>query len=197
MPCCSRNVPAPTTTRVAGVTAAGAALTRRGSVEASPTGSVLTGNTVDFRLRLRPRMCARTGRDHTGGARVPQRRVQGNHPYGVTHRECVHAGVRTHAVGRSAHTQRQGRASLSAARAGANVLVAMKHEAPTANVAKTHPRRTPAMETRIPEAKLGPVHGGRRRTVARPRLFESLSSAVATRRLTLLAAPPERARRRS
>ena len=46
------------------------------------------------------------------------------------------------------------------------------------------------METRIPEAKLGPVHGGRRRTVARPRLFESLSSAVATRRLTLLAAPP-------
>ncbi len=66
----------------------------------------------------------------------------------------------------------------------------MKHEAPTANVAKTHPRRAPTLETRIPVAKLGPVHGGRRRTVARPRLFESLSSAVATRRLTLLAAPP-------
>ena len=55
MPCRSRNVPAPTTTRVAGVTVAGAALTRRGSGEASPTGSVLAGNTVDFRLRLRPR----------------------------------------------------------------------------------------------------------------------------------------------
>lgn len=42
----------------------------------------------------------------------------------------------------------------------------------------------------IPEAKIEPIRSGRRRIVARPRLFESLSSAVASRRLTLIAAPP-------
>ena len=58
-------------------------------------------------------------------------------------------------------------------------------------MAKTRPVQARSAGTRpIPEAKLGPVRGGRRRTVARPRLFESLSSAVATRRLTLVAAPP-------
>jgi LuxR family transcriptional regulator, maltose regulon positive regulatory protein len=41
----------------------------------------------------------------------------------------------------------------------------------------------------IPEGKLEPVPSGRRRVVARPRLLESLSSAVASRRLTLVAAP--------
>src|SRR3954469_13409925 len=42
----------------------------------------------------------------------------------------------------------------------------------------------------IPEARIEPIRSGRRRIVARPRLFESLSSAVASRRLTLVAAPP-------
>ncbi|HET6172774.1 MAG TPA: LuxR C-terminal-related transcriptional regulator [Gaiellales bacterium] len=42
----------------------------------------------------------------------------------------------------------------------------------------------------IPEAKIEPIREGRRRVVARARLFESLSAAVASHRLSLLAAPP-------
>ena len=42
----------------------------------------------------------------------------------------------------------------------------------------------------IPDAKLAPLHTGRRRIVLRGRLFESLSAAVDSRRLTLIAAPP-------
>jgi LuxR family maltose regulon positive regulatory protein len=42
----------------------------------------------------------------------------------------------------------------------------------------------------IPAAKLEPARGGRRRIVPRSRLFESLSAAVDSRRLTLVAAPP-------
>ena len=65
----------------------------------------------------------------------------------------------------------------------------MKDGPPSADATGTRPGRVP-VQACIPEAKLAPVRGGRRRTVARTRLFESLSSAVATRRLTLLAAPP-------
>jgi len=65
----------------------------------------------------------------------------------------------------------------------------MKEGPPSADATGTRPGRVP-VQACIPEAKLAPVRGGRRRTVARTRLFESLSSAVATRRLTLLAAPP-------
>ena len=58
-----------------------------------------------------------------------------------------------------------------------------------AGTAIARPRRAPRALA-IPEAKIEPIRSGRRRIVARPRLFESLSSAVASRRLTLIAAPP-------
>ena len=68
--------------------------------------------------------------------------------------------------------------------------MAMDEEASRhAGTAIARPRRAPRA-LGIPEAKIEPIRSGRRRIVARPRLFESLSSAVASRRLTLIAAPP-------
>jgi LuxR family maltose regulon positive regulatory protein len=57
--------------------------------------------------------------------------------------------------------------------------------------ALARPRRGPAAtRPSIPHAKLEPMRAGRRRFVTRARLFERLSSAVDSRRLTLVTAPP-------
>ena len=80
--------------------------------------------------------------------------------------------------------------TVVATRVGCECPLAMDEGASThARTALVRPRRT-SRTLGIPEAKIEPIRSGRRRIVARPRLFESLSSAVASRRLTLIAAPP-------
>ena len=74
----------------------------------------------------------------------------------------------------------------------ANVPYAVKQTTRSANATSVvRPRRASgASKHAIPEGKLEPEHAGRRRIVVRARLLEGLSSAVASRRLTLVAAPP-------
>src|SRR3954451_3293094 len=179
MPSRSRNVSAPTTTRV--IQAPSGAHAQRGGTPVPDEDPGLAE-----RYHEEPRRSLHHPRRGTS-ARLPlnfgaTRRAR----RGETRRDGAH-----HPVERGVHTGPKPRAhTVAPARARCECARAMSAKA--SKIAATtvvRARRQPGT-LGIPEARIEPIRSGRRRIVARPRLFESLSSAVASRRLTLVAAPP-------